>query len=772
MLKKRFLSVLLCCCLAVGLMPTLTLSAQAYATGDDYPSEYKNPPIDTVIDRWNFYNRECTSFVAWCLNSRNNIGFHNYYLGPRWGHAKDWGAAARNVGIMVDNTPAVGAVAWFGAKEHGAYGYGHVAWVSALDGDYVWIEEYNWNPPAAFNARRIHKSAVSGYIHVADIGSTTPSQPTVTFSAWNRDGTTYIRDTDASIGQMIKASGGQCTSTGMYLYNADGGYLAEGKNNFYDVSGISYFKINEECGYTLTPGTTYRYKFYADVGGKRYWSDMGSFTTTGAAVQNLGNDFYATIYYPKGGKLLESSGGDGITLTNVQLNDQYYANADSTDPKCIWHFIRHNDDGSYKIVNEYCGWCLDVHGGIAENEANVATWYVDHGGRSERWFITKALGSDSWYSLTSALNYPSYAVDVYFAGTAAGTNVQLYSRDEYAGNQAQQFNIVKQNYSRPSRPSAPARLSSYAVSGKATVEWNNVPPVSTYDRREYIVNIYDYANQRYIVSGEHTSNTSYTHDLPAGTYRAEVQAVNTKYLNCTSSWSTIDMPVFENYKVSVAPSIAAGGTATGGGTYQNGKSVTVTAAASPGYIFKGWTENGATVSTSASYTFTAGRNRTLIAVFEKDSSAAETFSVRVSASPSAGGTVSGGGTYQAGTSAVLRAVPSSGYRFVEWRLNGRRVSSSASYTFTVSEDQTYTAVFEKQIDTMHGRVTVDALFTPYSPAGELVTLRVIPDAGYQLNSIRVVGPNGRTVALTGGGNTYTFLMPSFDVSVYVDYVKK
>ena len=60
---------------------------------------------------------------------------------------------------------------------------------------------------------------------------------------------------------------------------------------------------------------------------------------------------------------------------------------------------------------------------------------------------------------------------------------------------------------------------------------------------------------------------------------------------------------------------AGSGTVTGGGTYNSGASVTVTATPNAGYAFVNWTESGTQVSTNASYTFTASVNRTLVANF-------------------------------------------------------------------------------------------------------------------------------------------------------------
>ncbi|MFM9051611.1 MAG: InlB B-repeat-containing protein, partial [Bacteroidota bacterium] len=73
-----------------------------------------------------------------------------------------------------------------------------------------------------------------------------------------------------------------------------------------------------------------------------------------------------------------------------------------------------------------------------------------------------------------------------------------------------------------------------------------------------------------------------------------------------------------NYTVTTSSSPTAGGTTTGGGTYANGTNVTVTATANSGYSFSRWTENGTQVSTSASYSFTIGSNRNLVANFNQN----------------------------------------------------------------------------------------------------------------------------------------------------------
>jgi virginiamycin B lyase len=59
------------------------------------------------------------------------------------------------------------------------------------------------------------------------------------------------------------------------------------------------------------------------------------------------------------------------------------------------------------------------------------------------------------------------------------------------------------------------------------------------------------------------------------------------------------------------------------------------------------------------------------------------YTVTVRASPSADGTVTGGGTFVAGNSTTVTAVANSGHSFVHWTEGGKVVSTSPSYTFAM-----------------------------------------------------------------------------------------
>lgn len=149
-------------------------------------------------------------------------------------------------------------------------------------------------------------------------------------------------------------------------------------------------------------------------------------------------------------------------------------------------------------------------------------------------------------------------------------------------------------------------------------------------------------------------------------------------------------PTPTKYTITLSVDPEGGGTASGGGTFTEGQSVTVTATASSGYEFAGWQENGAVVNTDLSYTFTVTADRALTAVFAV---IVPTYTVSASIDPEGSGTVTGAGTYKEGQTVTLTADPGEDYKFAAWTENGKTVSESAEYTFTVTGNRELVAVF-------------------------------------------------------------------------------
>lgn len=155
----------------------------------------------------------------------------------------------------------------------------------------------------------------------------------------------------------------------------------------------------------------------------------------------------------------------------------------------------------------------------------------------------------------------------------------------------------------------------------------------------------------------------------------------------------------QDYTISVSANPTNGGSVTGGGTYQQGQSCTVSAMAnSGGYTFTNWTENGDVVSTDVNYTFTVTGNRILVANFTQQ------FTVTVTADPTNGGTVTGGGTYTYGQLCTLTATPANGYNFVYWTMNGGVVANNNPFSFTVNDNRNLVANFTPQSQAPQGAI--------------------------------------------------------------------
>ncbi|MGX7052303.1 CHAP domain-containing protein [Leuconostoc palmae] len=180
---KKVIVSLLTAGVIIG-MGTHTISAAVH--GDDYPNNLKLAHPDTLVDSWRMYNRECVSFVAWRLHSQNH-----FELPQGFGSAWQWRSQALAKGYQVDQTPAVGSVAWFSA--------GHVGWVAdVLNNGQVVIEEYNYGFNHTYYRRTINKTAVTGFIHFKDINQGPIDHQT---------SPTLSSPTTIQAGQTIKFSG-------------------------------------------------------------------------------------------------------------------------------------------------------------------------------------------------------------------------------------------------------------------------------------------------------------------------------------------------------------------------------------------------------------------------------------------------------------------------------------------------------------------------------------------------------------------------------------
>lgn len=100
------------------------------------------------------------------------------------------------------------------------------------------------------------------------------------------------------------------------------------------------------------------------------------------------------------------------------------------------------------------------------------------------------------------------------------------------------------------------------------------------------------------------------------------------------------------------------------------------------YTFQGWDHEISPVTGEATYT----------AVFDNNTNS---YNVTTGVVTAGTGIVSGDGTFAYGTSTTVTATPAECYEFVRWLNGSSEVSTSASYTFTVTGNVTLTAEFKK-----------------------------------------------------------------------------
>lgn len=360
--------------------------AFAYNIGNDYP--YKDSTPD-VPDEWKFYTRECTSFVAWCLNSRNGIYFHNHYVpgtnerlpsninGGRWGNAYEWEYAASALGYAVDNTPSVGAVALWRYGSRGSWDTtGHVAWVRSVNNDgTIDIEQYTGNDTYVFQSETISASKPNCYLHIADnIAPHSLVAPTVTVSP-------------SGSGVNISWNNVGASSYYYYLYNLDTNVEIPGANigearSVYLTPGSGHFRV-----YVTAYFTSVHYKSsYADFSTNSLKADVDkglngvydlnetvNFSLNGSGFQSYVLKIYRT---PTGGQTYLYWEGETYSPQYSMSfpNEGYYS--------CCFVVL----DNGRQIESEWVGWIVqeelstvsyDANGGTGAPEAQTKRKGVD-----------------------------------------------------------------------------------------------------------------------------------------------------------------------------------------------------------------------------------------------------------------------------------------------------------------------------------------------------------------------------------------------------------
>lgn len=489
-------------------------------------------------------------------------------------------------------------------------------------------------------------------------------------------------------------------------------------------SSSAYFEQGQSCTVNATPNTGYYFSNWTENGS--VVSTSASYTFTVNGTRSLVANF-TTQPQPQQYTITISANpdeGGSVSFGGKELTDRGQ-----------WYYY---DDG------------VKVDG-------------VGTGGGNFWWAIMLPAGSYTGNALTKVAAYDYEAMtgtaSIYQGGTNApsgsaiatvpvtftGANefVEFTFSNPVTINSQQNLWVVFYNGSGASYPAAVCNNT-----GDANGRWVSLDGTSWVDLTTYDLN-YTFMIRAYIEQGASsavytegqsctvtaTPNNGYV--FSNWTQNGSVVSTNANYTFTVNGNRTlvanftVSQP--QQYNVSVSASPSNGGSVSGGGTYTQGTSCTVSATPNSGYTFNNWTENGTVVSSSTNYSFTVNGNRTLVANFTQ----IPTYTISVTADPTNGGTVTGAGTYLQGAACSLTATPNNGYVFSNWTLNGTVVSTNPSFTITVTGNATYVAHFTAQSNSF----TITASSDPVEGGvvsgggtyeqGAVCTLSATPNTGYQ-----------------------------------------
>jgi surface antigen len=138
-----------------NLNATLKNNNASHMVGSNGGGGSQTPRNDYDGNPRGFAQNNCTAFAAYRIASRLGVPNFSNSWKTTWGNAGTWDDAARRVGVRVDKTPTVGAIA-----VNDVHKVGHVAYVNKVyaDGSFD-VEEYNWNNPLHYGTRQhVHVS--------------------------------------------------------------------------------------------------------------------------------------------------------------------------------------------------------------------------------------------------------------------------------------------------------------------------------------------------------------------------------------------------------------------------------------------------------------------------------------------------------------------------------------------------------------------------------------------------------------------------------------
>ena len=209
-----------------------------------------------------------------------------------------------------------------------------------------------------------------------------------------------------------------------------------------------------------------------------------------------------------------------------------------------------------------------------------------------------------------------------------------------------------------------------------------------------------YELQGWIIGQTSSWGTISYDTFPSYGYNTYVEYVNVSFIGRMYghdwTYTALFAPVSTEVEITVRSEADGAGTVSGGGIYNIGDQVTVTATANPFFIFDRWTDwFGQTLSYDNPYTFTATEDVVLVAHFLETEPDTATIIIGVN-DASLGTTDPAPGVHQyitTGEIVTITAIPNEGNSFVRWTdEDGFTISTTNSLTLGLYSSYTLTLI--------------------------------------------------------------------------------
>lgn len=184
----------------------------------------------------------------------------------------------------------------------------------------------------------------------------------------------------------------------------------------------------------------------------------------------------------------------------------------------------------------------------------------------------------------------------------------------------------------------------------------------------------------------------------SGYFRGEVLISQNATISFTATTSISYNAIFAAVDTrpihAVTTTTMGSGIVTGAGEYREGETVALTATPNRLFVFRHWLVNSQIISTELQYSFTAIRDISIQAVFEKT-----LYEIIVTSSPNNAGIVrQPKDAYALGEDVILIAIPGSSYRVARWQINEMSYfTTEESITITITGDMTVKVYFVDKI---------------------------------------------------------------------------